>query len=183
MTFLQKTQLWDLLNSDIPSTVFVPSDAAMLDVKFGSLTEGQLLALLTYHIAPGVVPSWDFFPCYRSKANIYTLQGSSLFVDIDIVDDIEYPTLNQAILTSTRDVFASNGVVHLLDDVLQPPTNMALGQYLQGSPDAVQFGMCNETCCFCCRFIDRVLFVHHLFGVDFNSFFLNGLFMSGFSLL
>jgi uncharacterized surface protein with fasciclin (FAS1) repeats len=137
---LQQTKFWDLLNSDEPYTVFAPTNAAFANLRFGEISDGQLVELLSYHIAPGYVPSWDFFPCYRSMAHIYTVQGSSLFVDVDIVDDMEYPTINHAVLTTTRDVFASNGVVHVIDDLLMPPQNLSLGQTLQSTPTASSFG-------------------------------------------
>ncbi len=113
--------LVDALSGPGPLTVFAPTNdafAALLDeldiTKEALLANRELLtAVLTYHVVPGRV--------LRAQvpvgAAITTLQGESFTVGSDLV--ITDQRLRRAAITAT-DVFASNGVVHVIDRVILP---------------------------------------------------------------
>jgi uncharacterized surface protein with fasciclin (FAS1) repeats len=101
-----------------PYTVFAPSEEA-----FAALPEGQLDALLadpdtlsqilTYHVAPGALTS----DAITQTMSVPTLQGED--IDLAVADGIV--TVNGASVT-TADLPAINGVVHIVDQVLVPPS-------------------------------------------------------------
>jgi uncharacterized surface protein with fasciclin (FAS1) repeats len=105
-----------------PFTVFAPTDAAFADLltRLG-LTKAQLLAdtalltsVLRYHVVDGLVLKADV----PVGTPIATLEpGESFSVDATLV--ITDGQGGQAQIVST-DVFASNGVIHVIDAVLLP---------------------------------------------------------------
>ncbi len=100
-------------------TVFAPTDdafAAALEAL--GLTAEELLAdtatltsILTYHVVVGEVTSGDLV-----DGPVTTLQGEEITVDLS--DGVK---INTATVTAA-DVDASNGVIHVIDTVLLPPT-------------------------------------------------------------
>ena len=112
--------LVDALSADGPFTVFAPTDAAItaLAEAFGVtpeilLTLPQLGALLQYHVVAGVALSTDL----SDGQEIETLLGENVTVTIT-ADGV---FINNAQVT-VADILADNGVVHVIDTVLIPPT-------------------------------------------------------------
>lgn len=118
---LEAADLVDTLKGEGPFTVFAPTDAAfeaaLADL---GLTAEELLAdtetltsILTYHVVPGEVPAADVVTLDGQE--VETVNGETVTITIDgetvMVDDA---TVAQA------DVFASNGVIHVIDSVLLP---------------------------------------------------------------
>ncbi len=113
--------LVDTLKGDGPFTVFAPTDDA-----FAKLPEGTVDALLAdipaltdillYHVVAGSVPAADVVTLNSAT----TVQGSD--VSIAIVDG--GVVLNDGVNVTATDVFASNGVIHVIDTVLLPPSPM-----------------------------------------------------------
>ena len=89
----------------------------------------QLQSVLLYHILAGAVPSSDIVP-----GPVQTLNG--LTVELAVSDDGAI-TVNDANV-STADISASNGIVHVIDKVLLPPTNGTTA-----STDAPAAAMCS----------------------------------------
>ena len=69
-----------------------------------------LVQVLSYHVLPGAVLSTDL-----ESGNIATVEGSE--VTIDTTDTV---TVNNANVL-VADVQASNGVIHIIDQVIVPP--------------------------------------------------------------
>jgi uncharacterized surface protein with fasciclin (FAS1) repeats len=115
--------LVETLQGDGPYTVFAPTDeafAAALDDL--GLTAEELLAdtetltsILTYHVVEGEVPAADVVTLDGQE--VPTVNGASILVGVD-GDTV---TVNDATVTAT-DIFATNGVIHVIDGVLLPPT-------------------------------------------------------------
>ncbi len=115
--------LVDTLNSDGPYTVFAPTDdafAAALDAL--GLTADELLAdtdtltsILTYHVVAGEVPSSDVVTLDGEM--VETVNGARVEISVD-GDTV---MVNDATVTAV-DVEASNGVIHVIDSVLVPPS-------------------------------------------------------------
>lgn len=121
---VQAADLGETLSSEGPFTVFAPTDDA-----FGALPEGtldsllkprnvdDLSAILAYHVVSGDVEAADV----RSGA-VATVNGAAFEVSVDGGDiTLTDAAGNQAIVTVT-DIQASNGVIHVIDSVLLPPS-------------------------------------------------------------
>ncbi len=99
-------------------TVFAPTDAAFKKVPKATLDalgkdKKKLKAVLLYHVVKGKVTSKQVVKLTSAK----TLNGAS--VKIAVKKGKVY--VNKAKIT-TVDVNASNGVIHIIDTVLLPPS-------------------------------------------------------------
>ena len=110
-------ELDDDLSGPGPFTLFAPTDAAFDALPEGTLDAlledptGNLAAMLQFHVVSGETLSADL-----SNGDVLTtLQGQELEVSIEGGDVF----INGAQVT-TPDVNASNGVVHVVDGVLNP---------------------------------------------------------------
>jgi uncharacterized surface protein with fasciclin (FAS1) repeats len=131
---VQEAGLEDLLRSDGPFTVFAPPDTA-----FAALPEGAVDALLeprnrdlltdilTYHVADGLVFAADVV----ETDSIETLQGDSLEVEVTEEPPAEEggePTTTvtvDGVTVSDTDLLATNGIIHVVDEVLVPASAQA----------------------------------------------------------
>ncbi|MEM9858344.1 MAG: fasciclin domain-containing protein [Bacteroidota bacterium] len=112
--------LVDVLKSDGPFTVFAPTDAAFAALPDGTLesllkpeNKDQLVAILKYHVVAGKIMSTDLSNGQRAA----TVQGEKIKVSIGSagvkIDDAK---------VVAADVKAKNGVVHVIDQVILPPS-------------------------------------------------------------
>ena len=116
--------LVDVLNSDGPFTVFAPTEeafAALLE-NLG-MTAGDLLAdtelltaVLTYHVL--VVEAPAELVATLDGQNVTTVNGADLTITIE-GDTVR---VNEATVVTT-DIQARNGIIHVIDTVLLPPTD------------------------------------------------------------
>ncbi len=139
-------------------TVFAPTDAAFANLPAGTLDavladEDLLTAILLYHVVGAVALSTDLI----DDQTIPTLQGQDVTINID----------NGVFVNSAQvivpDLLASNGVVHVIDEVLLPIINVSevannvsvalypnpaenfLNVNISGSADVVQFEIVDMT--------------------------------------
>lgn len=110
--------LVDTLSGPGPFTVFAPTNAAFAALPTGTVdnlllpeNQDQLIAVLTYHVVPGAVTSDQLA---GQRLNVATVQGGTVHID-----GTHGVRVNQATVT-TPDILASNGVVHVIDQVLLP---------------------------------------------------------------
>jgi uncharacterized surface protein with fasciclin (FAS1) repeats len=133
--------LADDLSGDGPFTVFAPTDAAFAALPAGTieavLADPVLLnAILTYHVAAGNVLSTDL----SDGMEITTLNGAS--VTVSIMGGTVM--INDATVT-VADLVADNGVVHVINAVLLPPTGVqeasaiAVDVFPNPASDAINF--------------------------------------------
>jgi uncharacterized surface protein with fasciclin (FAS1) repeats len=108
------------LNGAGPFTVFAPSDAAFAKLPAGTVenllmpeNKAKLASILSYHVLPGRLASSNLASDAQSPA---TLQGATLQIDNSLGIKV-----GGALVTSP-DIAASNGVIHVIDTVLMPPT-------------------------------------------------------------
>jgi transforming growth factor-beta-induced protein len=111
--------LAETLSGEGPFTVFAPTDEAFAALPDGLVdalllpeNKDALVAILTYHVLGAEVPSSDVAP-----GDVDTLQGEA----ITIAADGDTLTVNEATIIAV-DVEASNGVIHVIDSVLVPPS-------------------------------------------------------------
>lgn len=115
---VQAAGLVDTLKGDGPFTVFAPTDAAFAALPEGTVesllkpeNRDQLIAVLTYHVVPGKVTAADVV----KLSDAATLNGASVSISTSYGKvKIDGATVVQA------DVMASNGVIHVIDQVILP---------------------------------------------------------------
>ena len=110
--------LVETLQGEGPFTVFAPNDAAFAALPEGLLEKlllpeniAVLTSILTYHVVAGNVLSTDVV-----AGDAASLEGSTLALTTDMGVMVNDATVIQA------DVVGSNGVIHVIDKVLVPPT-------------------------------------------------------------
>ena len=110
------------MSAEGPFTVFAPTNDAFgaLLSELGISAEDLLASpdlkdILLYHVAAGKVLAEDIV----SLDSVETLQGDSVNVKVVNGDVI----LNGSVKVIITDIMASNGVIHVLDAVLIPPTD------------------------------------------------------------
>ena len=110
--------LVETLKGDGPFTVFAPTDAAFAKLPAGTIesllkpeNRDQLVAILTYHVVPGRIMSNDIV---GKTTSVQTVQGQSVMVDA--ANGVKVDAANVV----TADVETSNGVIHIIDNVILP---------------------------------------------------------------
>ncbi len=116
---LEAAGLSSTLKGDGPFTVFAPTDAAFAKLPAGTVenllkpeNKQRLVEILTYHVVPGKVMAAEVAGLDEAK----TVNGKM----IDVQADGTAVKVNDANITAT-DVAASNGVIHVIDQVILPP--------------------------------------------------------------
>jgi uncharacterized surface protein with fasciclin (FAS1) repeats len=115
---LQAAGLVDTLKGPGPYTVFAPTDAAFAKLPAGTLDNllanpDQLRAVLTYHVVAGADSAADVSQLQQAA----TVQGEDVL--IQAADGMVQ--INDAKVTQA-DIMASNGIIHVIDTVLLPPS-------------------------------------------------------------
>merc|ERR1739848_169300 len=119
--------LVDTLSSPGPFTVFAPTNEA-----FGALPEGtldsllkpenkdQLVDILTYHVLPAQVLSTDL----KFFQSVPTVEGKNVHVVRTHKGVYVGPSARDLKTVVGADNLASNGVAHIIDGVLLPPSSL-----------------------------------------------------------
>jgi len=134
VTALKAGDLVNTLSGNGPFTVFAPTNEAFAALPAGVLAnllkpenKAQLVDILTYHVASGTVKAKDL----HDMEMILTLEGA--YVTARVSGGNVF--INSAKVV-TADVDASNGVVHIIDAVLQPaPSRKTIVQIAVATPD------------------------------------------------
>ena len=114
--------LVETLKGDGPFTVLAPTDEAFAKLPEGTVAsllkpenKAKLAAILTYHVIPGKAMAADVVKL--DAKTVKTVQGGGIQVSVNggavMVNDA------QVIKT---DIACSNGVIHVIDTVILPPT-------------------------------------------------------------
>jgi uncharacterized surface protein with fasciclin (FAS1) repeats len=112
--------LGETLKGTGPFTVFAPTDEAFAKLPAGTVenllkpeNKDTLVSILTYHVVPGKVMSADI----AGKAlHVKTVQGADVAIDATTGVTVGGATVVSA------DIEATNGVIHVIDAVIMPPT-------------------------------------------------------------
>ncbi len=112
--------LVETLQGDGPFTVFAPTNAAFEALPEGTLetllkpeNKDQLTAVLTYHVVSGETASTDL----SDGMQVATVEGSDAEVTLQ-----DGAAMIEGAKVVMADVKASNGVVHVIDAVILPPS-------------------------------------------------------------
>ncbi|HBU40464.1 MAG TPA: hypothetical protein DEB59_08380, partial [Acidimicrobiaceae bacterium] len=119
---VQAAGLVETLQGEGPFTVFAPTEEAFASaLEALDLTAEQLLAdtatltsVLTYHVIPGKVMSSDLIGA--DNMAVATVNGA----EVSVSESMGTVTINSATVVAA-DIEASNGVIHVIDQVLLPP--------------------------------------------------------------
>ena len=117
-----QTGLTDALaNADGEYTVFAPTNTAFSRfLTDNGLTAEALLAspdliqILSYHVVPGLVPSSAV-----EAGSVTSLATTPFYISIDTEDAV---WINGNAKVETVDIMADNGIIHIIDYVITPPT-------------------------------------------------------------
>jgi transforming growth factor-beta-induced protein len=117
---LQAAGLVETLQGKGPFTVFAPTDEAFSRLPAGTVesllkpeNKQQLIGVLTYHVVAGKVMAADVVKLTAAP----TVNGQR----VDIKTEGGKVRIDQAIVTKA-DIDCSNGVIHVIDQVLLPST-------------------------------------------------------------
>ncbi len=125
-------ELVDALSAEGPFTVFAPTNDAFGVALDGlGLTAEELLAdtetltsILTYHVVPGNVLAADVVALIEESedgvAMVETLNGASISISLDGGGNV---VINESAVVTATDLEADNGVIHVIDAVLLPPSD------------------------------------------------------------
>lgn len=139
---VQAAGLAETLSSEGPFTVFAPTDDAFAALPAGTLDEllkpenrQQLTDILLYHVIPGKVMAADVTRLNGQMADT-SLEGQQIGIKVDMGNVY----LNENTKVIITDIEASNGVIHVIDAVLLPPTDEAAMEKLDIVDTAVADG-------------------------------------------
>lgn len=115
---LEAGDLIETLKSDGSFTVFAPTDEAFAKLPDGTIemlllpeNKDKLVAILTYHVVPGEINAAQVVKLDSAT----TVNGSD--VKISVHDENVFINDSRVVMT---DIYASNGVIHVVDTVILP---------------------------------------------------------------
>lgn len=115
VTAVKKAGLVETLKGEGPYTVFAPTDEAFAKIPADKLNalladKEALTKVLTYHVVPGKVMAKDVVKLQSAK----TVEGQSIKIDTAMGVKVD----NANVIKT--DIIASNGVIHVIDEVILP---------------------------------------------------------------
>lgn len=121
VTALDSAGLTQSLREEGPFTVFAPTDSAFAALPDGTVDDlllpeyrDRLITILTYHVVEGAHATDDL----RKASSLPTIEGG----DLSIRTEGETVRVGEATVIAP-DRAAGDGVVHIIDAVLLPPTD------------------------------------------------------------
>jgi uncharacterized surface protein with fasciclin (FAS1) repeats len=126
VSLVQKAGLVEAISAPGPFTVFAPTNEAFAKLAKAApatyaavLADPALLAkVLTYHVVAGDVKSGPAIAVARQNGTVKALAGES--ISLSLKDG--KLTLNGSATVVTADILATNGVIHVIDTVIVPPS-------------------------------------------------------------
>ena len=122
--------LVDTLSGPGPFTVFAPTNAAFAKLPAGTVetlvmpeNKGTLTTILTYHVVSGTMDSKAIAKAIkagRGKAVLKTVQGGDLTATMSGGKLKLIDAKGGASTVTIKDVYQSNGIIHVVDTVLMP---------------------------------------------------------------
>src|SRR5215468_7990772 len=118
VTAVKAAGLVDTLQAPGPFTVFAPTNAAFQKLPTGTVDsllkpqmKEKLVAVLTYHVLPGRLTVKDLWDASNKGGGKAKFKGQTLTIR---------DTKGNASRVTIQNVFQSNGVIHVIDNVMMP---------------------------------------------------------------
>ncbi|KAF2473461.1 FAS1 domain-containing protein [Lindgomyces ingoldianus] len=117
---LNATNLTSIINETPDLTIFAPTNGAFQSIgsALANLSVSDLADILTYHVVNGTVA---YSASLMNGTSIQTVQGGNITITIDANGTV---FVNSAKVI-TPNVLVANGVVHVIDNVLNPNATSA----------------------------------------------------------
>jgi uncharacterized surface protein with fasciclin (FAS1) repeats len=123
--------LVDTLSGPGPFTVFAPNNRAFDKLPSGTVTmllkpenKGKLTDILTYHVVPGRLSAedlWKMVDDNGGTAELKTANGQTLWIKrVNGKHLAVWDAKGHAGRITISNVMQSNGIIHVIDNVLQP---------------------------------------------------------------
>jgi len=116
------TDVASVLSTTGPFTVFAPTNQAFIDAGFADVNAinaadpNSLTSILTYHVISGRIFSSDL----TDGAKPVTLNGGTVTISLSGAPHVKGNSNSTATNITITDIVATNGVVHIIDQVLLP---------------------------------------------------------------
>jgi uncharacterized surface protein with fasciclin (FAS1) repeats len=127
---VQAAGLVDALKGQGPLTIFAPTDEAFNKLPAGTIenllkpeNKDKLIAVLTYHVVPGRLSAKDLIDAAKrdgGQTRLTTVEGEQLTVMAKGNTLTVWDSKGGTSTITIRNVFQSNGVIHVVDKVLLP---------------------------------------------------------------
>jgi uncharacterized surface protein with fasciclin (FAS1) repeats len=110
---LTEAELVETVDTTPDLTIFAPSNMAFQSIgsALGNVSKEDLTSILTYHVVEGTVG----YSSDLSNTSLTTLNGANVTISVD--NGTVYVNSAMVIIA---DVLVANGVVHVIDNVLNP---------------------------------------------------------------
>jgi transforming growth factor-beta-induced protein len=111
---IQDANLDEALEGEGPFTIFAPTNIAFDRLPAGYLTDltsQEVAQILSYHVVASEIRSTSL----QAEQMVNSLEGGALFVTKNSVVEV-----NDTATVSVADILATNGVIHVIDNVLLP---------------------------------------------------------------
>jgi uncharacterized surface protein with fasciclin (FAS1) repeats len=126
VSLVQKAGLVEAISAPGPFTVFAPTNEAFAKLANAApatyaavLADPALLAkVLTYHVVAGDIKSAQAIAAAQQNGTVKALEGEP--ISLSLKDG--KLTLNGSATVVTADILATNGVIHVIDTVIVPPS-------------------------------------------------------------
>lgn len=145
--------LVETLNSDGPFTVFAPTNAAfealpaeLVAALLKPENKEALTSILTYHVVAAKLPAKDVVAGIQSsdgKLKATTVEGSDFSVMLVDGKVLIKDGKDQMVNVIATDVMASNGVIHVIDQVILP-ADLDVAALLNPKPNLVEIAVSND---------------------------------------
>jgi len=122
--------LVETLQGDGPFTVFAPTNAAFDKLPAGTVetlvkpeNKGTLTTVLTYHVVAGKLDAKELMKWVKKgngTAELKTVQGGKLWIMQNDKGLWVKDEKGATAMITIKDVYQSNGVIHVIDQVLMP---------------------------------------------------------------
>ena len=122
--------LVETLQSAGPFTVFAPTNAAFDKLPAGTVAtllkpemKADLTGVLTYHVVSGTMDSKSLkkmIKASKGKATLKTVAGGNIYATMKGNRIAIWDESGRTAYVTTKDVYQSNGVIHVIDQVLLP---------------------------------------------------------------
>lgn len=130
VTAIKAAGLVDTLSGKGPFTVFAPTNSAFAKLPAGAVdnllkpeNKAQLQSVLTYHVVGGKLMAKDVLAAIKAgggKAVVTTVQGGKLTATMAGNTVTLTDAKGRMSQVTTADVDTTNGVIHIVDNVLLP---------------------------------------------------------------